>query len=339
MHYTVCTVNHADQRLIAVTCDKCGCNYFFELNRKVEAHGYAIISSDNAEKAAHSLAKDKLNSLLNQDAELVPCPHCPWVNEQLLKAYRECRYPSIWWRNMAIIGIVFVPYILWQIWPLPNPSDDASFFMLCLVAVYCGLVLLTTVGTYWLRSRIRPNKNYPYPSPLPPGTPNAMVLNTAQDSLEIAKPKYPLTEWGQSWVDVSQVAPDFPPLCCNCLDPVGGPWANQAKKSPSSHVAIPYCNRCERALFRKKSIVGGYTALGLTLFATITFFILDVDPFNFWLVTVIGVAVALYGVLTIIAYLHSPVRVRIVDRSRGIARCWFRNADYRKQVDEHRQHT
>ena len=74
-------------RLVRVHCDKCGCEYFFELARVGLGLAGAVCDWDSpAARRADERARRDLAERLENDAELVPCPKCDWINEELVFA-------------------------------------------------------------------------------------------------------------------------------------------------------------------------------------------------------------------------------------------------------------
>ena len=69
-------------RLIEVQCEKCESQYFFELARVGSGTAEAPygIGTKRTARAAEERAQRDLAERLEQDAELVPCPKCDWIN-------------------------------------------------------------------------------------------------------------------------------------------------------------------------------------------------------------------------------------------------------------------
>jgi hypothetical protein len=88
-------------RLVAVQCDKCGCEYSFELARVGSGSAQAPygIGTKRAARTAEERAQRDLGKRLEHDAELVPCPKCAWINEELVSRYRRGRYRG--WTKFA----------------------------------------------------------------------------------------------------------------------------------------------------------------------------------------------------------------------------------------------
>jgi|GEM_PF-3185429 len=94
------TAHIVRQKLVPVTCEKCGCKYYYELTRigageTEAAYGILDFSHATAEQQAET---DAWNQLAN-DAELVSCPNCRWINENLVRRYRISRTGG--WSSLA----------------------------------------------------------------------------------------------------------------------------------------------------------------------------------------------------------------------------------------------
>lgn len=88
-------------RVARVVCDRCGCEYFYELTRigtGSETAPYGIGTAGATRRAKKQSRRD-LQRRLAREAELVPCPKCHWINEHLVWGYRLGRY-----RHMAVVA-------------------------------------------------------------------------------------------------------------------------------------------------------------------------------------------------------------------------------------------
>src|SRR4051812_7492944 len=81
-------------RIVSVNCENCGCDYYFELRRVGTGVGIAPYSlgQGRAEQSASERANQNIADRLEGEAELVPCPKCHWINEELVTAYRKSSY-------------------------------------------------------------------------------------------------------------------------------------------------------------------------------------------------------------------------------------------------------
>src|SRR5687767_9480977 len=92
------TAAQVGQKLQKVVCDKCKQIYFYELVRIGAGSATApyLIGMNKARQRAEDRAGADLGDRLYGDAELVPCPKCNWVNQQLVDRYRQRMYSRAW---------------------------------------------------------------------------------------------------------------------------------------------------------------------------------------------------------------------------------------------------
>src|ERR1043166_2295232 len=83
--------------VVGVKCDKCDCVYYFELARVGTGIGEAPYGIGNAEaaSAAQRRSESDLQERLATEAELVPCPKCHWINDELVQGYRRSRFRGL----------------------------------------------------------------------------------------------------------------------------------------------------------------------------------------------------------------------------------------------------
>lgn len=168
-------------RLMQVTCEKCSCEYFYELKREgtgTETSAYFLFQDlardAAAEKAAHD-GKRRLDS----EADLVPCPNCNWINETSIAGYRKTHFrgwieQAIW---IAVIGLGICAGGVCLTWGIPNQELELFFFAVILPILLIAFVGGVFFGVRWLRHRIQPNSRFPNPPRIPRDTPSALVLD------------------------------------------------------------------------------------------------------------------------------------------------------------------
>jgi hypothetical protein len=85
---------HVGQRVVGVVCTNCGCEYYYELARLGLGSGTAHygIGVGAATRSAQENSRRDLAQRLVGEAELVPCPKCYWINDDLIQGYRRARY-------------------------------------------------------------------------------------------------------------------------------------------------------------------------------------------------------------------------------------------------------
>src|SRR5213079_1790864 len=86
----------AGECVVGVVCDKCGCQYYYELARIGTGASTASygIGASRASQKSHDQSEIDLRRRLGMEAELVPCPRCNWINDELVQGYRLGRYRS-----------------------------------------------------------------------------------------------------------------------------------------------------------------------------------------------------------------------------------------------------
>src|SRR5688500_3352479 len=90
----VFTATEAGRRMVSVRCEKCRTAFWYELSRVAVGRASApyYLFQESAERRADRNAKRDLARRLEEDAELVPCPKCHWVNQELVNRYRSGLY-------------------------------------------------------------------------------------------------------------------------------------------------------------------------------------------------------------------------------------------------------
>lgn len=179
--WTTHRASNTGTRLVEVRCEKCDGTYFYELTREgsgTECSAYFLFE-DWARDTAATKAKSDAERRLASEAELVPCPHCNWINEELIEGYRRSCYrgwieQSIW---AAIIVIGFCVLLLSCSVGIPGHSNDVVFFgffmpLLSILAVTSVVVFVRT-----MRKRIKPNSRYPEAPSLGKRVPPSYVLD------------------------------------------------------------------------------------------------------------------------------------------------------------------
>jgi hypothetical protein len=325
------------KRLIAVRCDHCGCEYFYELARV--GLGFATahygIGSRRAERAAEERARMDLSRLLEQDAELVPCPECQWINEELVSAYRRGRYRG-WLKVAGGVALCGTGLSLLVSWFLSiGPATDRGSVPVFLVGgpvLSVTLATLILVGRGWLRGRIQPNRDHPFPPSIPRGCPPALVRNVATGELAVARPVRPDGEADVEWIEFQIGRNRLPPQCCECLDAAASGIHYRYPVMPAVELAVPVCSACSRRRRRRMWLVGLATFGVTTATGLLLSVALDLDEVAFWIVLVLVCGLAPL-VAAVVAYrATTPVRMKVVDASRAIVRLRFRNEVYRAHI-------
>jgi hypothetical protein len=321
-------------RVVQVKCDQCGSDYFYELTRigTGSASAHYGIGASAATRSSQEQSQHDLLIRLASEAELVPCPKCNWINDELVQGYRRGRYRRL---GMLAAGVAFFGtcgslICAWFVHTGP-PADRGALPYLLLggPAVFVSLGLAMILLRCWLRSLIQPNRDYPLAPRVPRGSPPAMILNTVSGKLEPAQPHDDPLGASSGWLDFQFGRHQLPAVCCGCLN---SPAAEHTFKQPVAPVLtleIPRCAACARRSRQHARKVWWGTVTGALLAGGGVLFVLPLDPAIFWVLfstfSIFSLAIASY-VATVAA---SPVKVGVGDRSRGILRLRFRNPDYR----------
>ena len=209
-------------RIIEVECDKCGCKYFYELVRigtGAETAPYGIGKSAAIRSSEKQAQADSRNRL-SHEAELVPCPKCNWINDDLVEGYRRGRFRSL--RTLAIgigtFGTVGSLIGAWFIWVDPAPDHGAlPYFLFAGPAISVSLGIALVLLRKWLRSRIQPNREFPLAPRLPPGSSPALVVDEETGRLRRAQTRDVRYSDNSEWHNFQIGRDRLPPVCCCCL--------------------------------------------------------------------------------------------------------------------------
>lgn len=309
-------------QIVPVQCDACGYKYYYELARigSGSASAHYGIGSARADRVASEQSAGDLDERLNFEAELVPCPECHWINEDLIAGYRKGRYRG-WVRfavSVAILGSYFSIF-----------SPRFRLIGPVLSAVLAGLIVLIR---NLLRNMINPNRDHPLPPKVPRGSPPALIVNNDTGQLEPATRSCVFDEEVSDWIDFQIGRNTLPMRCSECLHPAA-PWTPyQRTVLPAVTLAVPFCAPCGRRWKWRKWRIAAIT-FGSVL--ALWFPMLVVTNFHAgaFLTLCAGWAPLAFLIAVAVTYpLSRPVRVKVVDKSRGALRLRFRNRKYHQLV-------
>lgn len=327
-------------RVVGVACNKCGCEYFFELTRIGTGIGTAHygIGTASATRSAREQSQHDLRQRLALEAELVPCPKCNWINDELVQGYRLGRYRRL---GMLALGVGFFGTVgsLICAWFISiGPAIDRvalPYFLfygpLLFVSFAIGMILLRS----WMRSRIEPNRNFPLAPKLPRGSPPALLADESSGQLRPAAADESRGTVPIDWHDFQIGRHSFPPLCCGCLQIAAMEFAYKQPVSTAIDLEVPRCADCannSKRAFRR--IWWTVAAIG-SLVGTGVIMPLNLESFEFWII-IVAYLLILIGLASFVASTAtSPVKITIGDESRGVLRLRFRNAEYGQLVARH----
>jgi|GEM_PF-1248210 hypothetical protein len=323
----------AGGRLVRVVCARCECEYFYHLARVGIGHGEApyYIGVGRATRAAEKQAQKDLERRLSREAELVPCPRCSWINDELIVGYRIARYSFLRTLNRftLLIGAI-VSAVFGFLGAILAPKDLVFFLILPLgIVLFAGAAFVLRL---WLCSHIRPNRDFPLAPQLPPGSPPALVRDPENGTLIPASPpSVPVIEEGD-WCDFQIGRHRLPAVCCGCLNPVPlGRGFNAVS------LMVPWCADCELARTRTYWRIFFGAALSGWLVAAVILLPLNLQNEEFWIACLGAAGVCLLVAAVIASKRTAPVKVSNGDRSRSVVRLRFRNVEYTQLVALHRE--
>jgi hypothetical protein len=323
-------------RIVRVACARCGCEYFYKFTRIGLGSGQAPygIGVDRATRKANEQAQKDLDRRLATEAELVPCPKCTWINDELVAGYRRGTYRHLGrvaGLTAAIGGSVGV--VMSLVLGFNDPTT-----LVCALLIPAGFFLTAGVPLLlrtWLRSRIRPNRNHPLAPQLPPGSPPALVKDSTSGQLVPAKEERPAIDASQDWCDFQVGRHTLPQLCCDCLHPPTNDRGHRLKVTTTMHLTIPRCADCAQSTQRRFRRIWWNGVMASVLATAAIVIPLDLDWLELGLLSG-GLLVASLLVSVFVARrMTAPAKVAGGDRSRGVVRLRFRNAGYARAAAEH----
>ena len=326
-------------RLVEVICERCGCEYLYELARVgsgSETAPYGI-GSKAAARSADEQAKRDLNRRLADEAELVPCPKCQWINGDLVSGYRRGRYRR-WSRFAAGLGIVGTVGSLIGAWYLsigPAADRDAlPYFLIGGPVVFLGIAGSILLSVSLFRKRIQPNRDYPLSPKLPPGSPRPLIRNQSTGELEpVAVTAGPDPMIG-AWIDYQVGRSELPAICCECLAPSEPRSAYRRPLQPAVELVVPLCSGCARRWTRRGWLGALAAIVVLAAVSLPVLILLKLDEIIFWMAVFCLFTFGPAIMAMIAGQAGAPVRVKEVDGARGVVLLWFRNEDFKKQVSK-----
>jgi hypothetical protein len=314
-------------RVKYVTCEKCQTEYAYELIRTGMGEGNApfFLGQASAAARAKKRAHEQLEKRLASEAELVPCPTCGWVNEDLIKAYRASRYRWLVWAllpSALFLGLLAFSLLAALARMVGVPEWEARVVTAGLLAAYTALSLILILPLRGrLLGRIDPNRTYPQRPVVPPGTPPAFLcrkdLHTGEEDFERVPNRYaglgPFAGWavlrpGQT------VLPDF---CCVCMAPATTNFCLPFFWNDSSVIEVPLCASCAARIRRRLCLTSlAVVAVVAALSCLVALVFPEIG--DKWIIVILAAVVAVAGVLLLPKHLCCPYKCRILDVDSGI---------------------
>lgn len=344
------TATVTGRRLVSVTCQKCRTGYWYELSRVGGGRASApyYLAQQAAQARADRAAQKDLARRLEQDVELVPCPKCNWVNQDLVDRYRQGLYRRA---PMLIAVCVAVGVLGYAI--IAGITGGGGYHPNAGAARTVGAVLLAVglSSPVWvllprriLRLRVDPNATYPRPPALPPGTPPALVERRdpqgggtyLEEVVRRATGPAARARVGEpvAILNVDQLY--FPPVCCVCLGAATRGYKSPFRATTNSDIPVPICDACSRRLTVRWYLLAPLWAVAAAAAAAlVALAIPDIDATGRWITfTVVG----LFGVVLAVAIVPNrycrPYRFKVIDNERAVIEFAARNPAYTRMVIE-----
>lgn len=328
------TASSAGGTIAKVSCDKCQSEYYYELTRVGTSTGHSPygIAISSLEETARERSKDELVSRLQSEAELVPCPNCGWINDELVTGFRRGRYRGFGLAALLtmIVGTVVSFVASWFVYLGPQVDRWSLPYLLVggpLLSICLGIMMLAL--QHGLRLFIRPNANYPLPPSLPVGTPSALVLNTAKDKLVPVALRSESQSSFSEWHEFQLGRDALPEVCCECLSEKTTATAYEWVHSGLA-LRFLHCSACHR--FSRIKYLTVYLAAIVTLSAVayVSLKLFRFEAEMFWICFVVAVLIAFAIAAWIATLVTVPASFSVADSSRGVIKLRFRNPEFAK---------
>ncbi len=136
------TAHWSGSRVKFVTCEQCGTEYVYRMERLGSGSGTSFLFLDNAgaKERAELEAKHKVNTQLEAEQDPIPCPSCAWVQSGMIPHARQQYHAWMMLLGAAAIGIGLIfplmDLFMGEFYFL-NPSDP--YFLPKIAAIPAGL--------------------------------------------------------------------------------------------------------------------------------------------------------------------------------------------------------
>lgn len=254
----VCEVN--SNILMQAQCEKCGLTYYYIMPRhvKTSAIAWLHIAKARTERRAIEKAQRKLERIINQEAELVPCPQCYWISQSLVEGYGRKQSGSRELR-MVLMGLGL---------SLSSGVAVVSNLALGMVLAVLSVLLVLMAGPIqlWIYRRRNYNRHWPQPPrDLSIDTPSALLQVVDEQGVETYEE---VVASDPQLLDGSRKAIfklgyfQWPPVCCQCLEPTDKLFTINRE---TDKLSLPFCQACStqrsRRILNRLSLATLITAL------------------------------------------------------------------------------
>jgi hypothetical protein len=106
---------------VDVACEQCGHCYGHALTRSRRAIGdrYVWQAREKYREKWLAQARRELDAKLARAVEVVPCPHCGWIQSRMLDRARQERYPAETWPGLFAFILAMIAlaglFVLWEL--------------------------------------------------------------------------------------------------------------------------------------------------------------------------------------------------------------------------------
>jgi hypothetical protein len=335
------TATQTGKRTAIVYCDRCKTEYFYDLVRQSTGRASApyYIGQRGAQRRAEKSAAKTLQKKLALDSELVPCPNGHWINDELIAGYRSMRLRWIRSTSLALGFVVFI--ISFVVWSVQDHREFAATWYLDLI--YSALALLPILGIAgmlraMLSRRINPNKNFPNPPRLLPGTPRGWTASQLVSAKSTDDGRYvPPAEADDvypGWAVFRAGHLRLSPVCCECLAPATHFYKERfTVNDRNGALNVPLCKDCKSRLRLGWFLAAIGTIVGSFAVAFVgAMCLVNHTSDQLPLAVVFSIIFSVVGLAIMPNYFTKPYSLRLVDRDRAIYRIWFRNEQYTELV-------
>jgi hypothetical protein len=329
LHFKTFTAKRTGNRMETVVCEKCKTKFHYELIRIGTGKGTAIygLGKGAASRRASAAADRDLAKRLDREAEMVPCPKCHWVNQELIDRYRRRTYRRVPMLALllSVVGLLSCP-ILWSVLPgvMGYRSNVPAMISLAVLLFSLAVPVVALLIRHSLQQRINPNETYPRRPTLPVGTPPALVEKmdpkTGKPRLVTVANREEYETRSAEWAVFRPGQIQLPAVCCICMVPATTFYQPPPRVNDRSRIKAPLCESCRRQLRTRWWLaLLGVAVASFALTGVLALSLPGIDATGRWILfTMIGFMLALIAGVVIAGRVCRPYRVAPVDRDRGI---------------------
>lgn len=144
-----------------VRCEKCQAEYVYWMTRSATGRSSSLlfINMDGARERAEVRAAESLQRKLSEGCDVVPCPACGWVQEQMILKARRDYWPWMPKVKTALYILIAVFFALTVgLWNMGNPRSP-SFLVVSAAAlgICVAVAVALAIAKSILSARYDPN--------------------------------------------------------------------------------------------------------------------------------------------------------------------------------------